>query len=645
MDTAQSNVVDTAITMDVALDLDFQKQAGEIALSVGEPDEVFKPSIHIAMTDAMTQFIRAGMPPKYKDNVVVLFPNLDVGLKDVYQRMVNNNTALVYIPKANVDNPNATIPIYFSAFRQLVESLGCQVIRKTKSPASSYSVSSDIDQISGMLYTNPSIGINTVNPWTGTGENDLKEQIKLYDIHVACQTNYSIPFIGKLQAVGKAINTQMAVASDDDYISTNMKLYIETDQEVLAIMKEAGMINNQNIPAIIWAGSMMKESFLDARILETRNALLSHPDPDKREASTKTLLNILSKLHVYDILTKGVDDYYMKKIIDLILPIPHTSPFQTPTGDMSNFLGEDMNVVFKNEEVIEEMENSLKYERMPVFAYGTKNPNILKVKMDLDNIYTSLLHMSSGVVKQNSQATINRVIDPMNEVYSTQLFEDMKKWAKELKKNEEAGKIGVDAVPQKFKDYLDLYFHNPKLSMDQARFTDEWKDHGLKETFARAGTVDESIVLDEFRKVDKFILRMWENFLNLYNNFGKKYQPKSYRVLQANNPTAQNVRNIEEATTKLAEQAIIGKITTLPFFHLSNPRNSIQRPCLLLAREPRFSHIKKGSTIAQGDRATWTTGLYDMYGFTHTITDSIVESEFNVTRSTLRGANIIKVPN
>jgi hypothetical protein len=88
---------------------------------------------------------------------------------------------------------------------------------------------------------------------------------------------------------------------------------------------------------------------------------------------------------------------------------------------------------------------------------------------------------------------------------------------------------------------------------------------------------------------------------------------------------------------KLTNQALLGTITTIPMFHLSNDRRVINRKALLYCVEPRFAagnSLFEEGTDNLKTNLTWFSGTYIMTGFEHTISKGAVQSSFAINRPT-----------
>ena len=666
--------MDNAITEAVTL-----KVSAPPALAEPTPiDNIWQPSIHIALTQAMTQFIAAAVPIKYKNNVVVLFPNLDIALKETLERdvAIMGRYTPTIIPGRR--GTHTTEPGLFygshrmNALKELVESLGLQLIHKAAT-SNRGTGTSQITRLSwpqalgggfhagGVSQEAPplaSIGVNTATQLNSISEKDLLEEQhpghddhlkhapgwwEAHSVHVACQSNYQVPFLDKLKSVGEALNKTIAGdASEKNYFPINMGIYIESDQAVLNTMHENNLIADPHTPAIIWADSDMKNSFLDGRVMEADYPFSEETlerfkqlNWDPTTFPTESISKTLHKLHLYDML-RGVSRDYMKKITELLLPVPYMGTFGY-TGDIENFLSEN-DVINDNEDDHNYSKEfgKIVHDRMPVFAYGFRNSNILSVKMDLDGIYTGLLHMNHGQVQQNKQY-VQRILLPLTQLVKEQLFRDIKFW--KIKSDEMDGK-----VPEQFKEYIRPFIETTMFG-SIASFTKDWEEMGLASTFVRA-TIDltaDTVFGDWFDDEETYMEIMWEGFLKLYDTFGNDPMPKSVLTVKGNNPTAGAIRASSQSLSKMAAQQIVGKITTIPMFALSTPRMVISRPCRLLAREPRFSQVA-GRRFPGGDRATWTSGYYILFGFKHVIQTNTVQSEFSITRSTLMGSTITNKP-
>ena len=67
------------------------------------------------------------------------------------------------------------------------------------------------------------IGLNTSTELNNLAIKEIGEWWEQRDVRVACQTNYQVPFIDKLQSVGEAIKKEVAGnAGKDEYFPIDM---------------------------------------------------------------------------------------------------------------------------------------------------------------------------------------------------------------------------------------------------------------------------------------------------------------------------------------------------------------------------------------------------------------------------------------
>ena len=348
-------------------------------------------------------------------------------------------------------------------------------------------------------------------------------------------------------------------------------------------------------------------------------------------------------LHTSDIL-QGLDSDYMQSVIDYVLPIAWIGPFG-PTGIMGGsddyFLEEDTNLL--TGEGAKTMEDLKKAQpatasKMPVFSFGTKNPNILDIDIDINTQYMDLINnaspatipaqqMATAIIpkKFTSQAnTMFANIDDLNvDDYDKDIY-----------------KLMDVKVPKGFLPLVEPFFESEVLSGDDVDMGAQWE-----EVFDNLGPeeykgLNDSMGGKSFSGEDtkeQFYVFMWQAFQDLMMQV---HIPKSQQNTGGKNASKVVQSKMARSASKMAAQALQGSIKTLPFFNLSTVRRAIRRTCLLYCIEPRFFIADKGGIEA--GHTTWFSGVYDILGFEHNVSTDTVDSKFRIARSPLRGGAIVK---
>jgi len=96
------------------------------------------------------------------------------------------------------------------------------------------------------------------------------------------------------------------------------------------------------------------------------------------------------------------------------------------------------------------------------------------------------------------------------------------------------------------------------------------------------------------------------------------------------NPEAAPAMSVN-ATSDMSTQTITAMVRTTPFFDISNAQNAVGQSVMVLGVEPKFTGTKENPQFLKTH--SWFSGVYNIFGFRHTISQSDVSSEFSVTRT------------
>ena len=155
-------------------------------------------------------------------------------------------------------------------------------------------------------------------------------------------------------------------------------------------------------------------------------------------------------------------------------------------------------------------------------------------------------------------------------------------------------------------------------------YGDSWKgqaDGTESELVARDASDDE---IDEAR--NQFFIFMWKTFSAL-----TKEVPRS-TIRQGGVATMEQcVANHAKLTNQLTSLVVSAKITTLPMFNLSSRPRVIGRDSLVLGMEPTIQGVDYNMK-EYAKKSSWFSGVYQVYGFEHRISNSEVTSEFVVNK-------------
>lgn len=609
-----------------------------------------KPSFHLAVTQALTEFIKAGTQ---NNNVLVLLPDLDKYLANYLETLLQQQRTkiMTYYQFASLSDTEWDLKrglAYYGAFREALEGIGLGL-----SESSRYAISGREP-----VTTQP-IGRSTFANLekSVTAKEEIVDWFQSREIKAIVQCDYdrSTSFLDKLQNVAACINNKIVEFSTSSIPAPNPQLpkdsglpIGETDFNILTLMKEATLIPSDDKPALIWGDSVLVTDYLLAHSLEKTQD--SENTGSQRKQQTDKLKKVI---HPMDILN-GLNYDYMQKVEDYIIPIPWLSafgqvPWASANEDVSMFdtFAGDSNILSTQ---LRELKRTqpIQVNRMPVFSFGTSHPNILSVDFEIDAIYYAALGMAvptpdpsnqiaTGIIKPGQGKLINKYFKKLEEIIES----DTRSEAKIKETRERLLSEGVDIgdkfksrdpsdPPGLFKRYLENWF-GEAITEEQGQIYDTFDalndssaENSARKVKNRGG--------DDKEEYYKF---MWKNFVNLYNK--SKEVPLSVRLMPSNtDPVGQSIVTSTKMKETVAEQPFSGSISTIPMFHLSNTRNTMGRPCILTCIEPRFNQSSNKLDLQR----TWFSGKYTIAGFKHTITNNRAESEFYIMKDPAKGTEL-----
>jgi len=663
-------------------------------------NRLFTPSLHLAFKECMTRYIEAAIPELYAGNVLVFFPNIDEYIKEHWVNTYGsawgrgNLGGKWPVYGLNYDT-RITLPGYrgglggdpalgryaigewgdasgtrwFNAFQNVADSLGLMLVHTPPAPMNSME-REDLEKVwdysevgYGPQQVRPPealpkimIGRTEANRVAGQVDTpNLREWWVDKNISLLCKNNFHTPFVEKLASVAGALSNAFNNSKANDAWPLSVQLYIETDQAVLTAMKDNGLIRTDKIPAVIWADSFLKSKYLDARVVGE----FGGPSNDVVKVAAK-IASEDKNLHLIDRL--GVNANYLISVFNQLQPTPHEGPFGwvgKSATDLDSELQNDPNVKKSYDKYMKD--HAIMANRLPIFSFGVKSSNILSVKLDLNNVYTSFLHMNLGKALANQIVNSDYILAPLtskNAVPFTNLglgSGDVAKFFVEFRelKKERAAAVEMgreDTIPQKFKKMVDPWWATARggatsIAPGRSAGRDTWMAHGQwNAVFDRLEGGGNTLPLlrkriteledsDEDKK--EFYQLMWETFSRLYAEAGEAHVIRhSYTLQPGKNTIGQSIRTNAQTVDRLMSLQLVGKITTLPMFSLSNPRQALNRSCLLYGREPRFANVGVRESEESITHSTWFSGIYTMYGWKHVIRKDTVESEFFVSRDT-----------
>jgi len=597
-------------------------------LTYGASDPLFRkdvddynPSLHRAVTEAITNFIKVGAD---ENNVYVLLPDLDKFLgkyledkRDIAKEAfkINRHPDDIEAVMTNLSGEEERVIINFLTFKSALEGLGLTL-----------SEVADSKNSDSYLPVGPITCLNL--------EKDALSRTA-FDAHMAwfegrqfkaviqCDYLDNISFLDKLKSVRDAIQANLQKEPRKikkqkyvPYLLTHPQS--ETDMSILKVIKEH-ILGDFNVikPLILWGDSGVITDYLYARSYEEWNS------PRRTNATplyTDKIEDVISPIDI----EKGLNTNYMNAVLDSIVLSGGNGPF----GPITAYHNGD---------------------QIPIFTFGYENPNILDLDIDFDAIYTAAITMAKPSTINSQQATTG--------IQKTGSSTQAKNLTKELKKLADGTDWFDDAtatpnkVPNEFVKYIKNLKDKASIHDDlsdktrlQKRFIKYghtglgWRDekaHSRKPFFIR-WSLDvfegASIIYNKYLnppdeafnpELDAGWVKMvWLLYCRDYKARKIKGKGGTTKSFAGKSPVISSLLNSKAISKNISNQLIKVLITTVPLFHLSTLRRTLWRLCYVICKEPQ---------IAQSDnknKVTWFTGEYNIVGFSHTITSTNATSDF-----------------
>ena len=607
----------------------------DIEGALGDP---YKPSFHWVVKKVLESFLRKGIGPIGGDdpNVLVLFPNLDEFLANYLSR----KRASVKASINKSDEPgrlNNDKIIDFLTFKAALEGIGLSLglrYPEEKAQGSATSNKAAVNKTRAVqLGQPPKEGSRLwVDGLWGEHYIDALEIVAMLECdHV------TTPYAETIVNVGNAIQTLIRDYYQES-VRVNFMQYVqlETDFNMLRIMKKAQLIERDDTPCYIYGDSIIITDYLRAALLEwsvtdihSKGKLspgeVDLDDPVLTQEQLESFTNnYLTKfVNPLDVIV-GLNLEYMKEVVNYAMPPQFPGAFgeRTLADFDESALPHDANR--------SKLDNKKKVHpflasRMPVFSFGTKSPNIIGVEFDFDSFFTGAMaktattpiighQMKSGLIPDRYTGKADR------------LFQRMKNWSDNW--DEEMN------VPVDFMEYVEKYYVTSWLN---TRGGIDLKDQKwLKEAFTNLG-IEDMVSVENFGvwtfmggKKD-FYQYMWRGIEALFDQ--SNLDTYSTRNVGSTSMVDSLINRHVALSTFIINNVFTGVVTTLPMFNLSTLKRVMNRPCLLYCVEPQFMHNSEGKKSTKDKpNLTWFTAMYMLTGFKHTINSTNVESEFLITK-------------
>jgi len=599
----------------------------------GDPagKDVSKPSLHKIITDTLRSFLQTSTN---SSNVMVLFPNLDKLLAKYYKQeweAVKSSNADVYYTN-DAEKLLGWKVWHIEATREVLEGLGFTMScsRNSYKGRMGDLIFNELErQVDDIAVSNWVLGTKAGTP---ASPDSVIAWLEDRDFRCELSTNGLYETVKEKLESFKNHLQEAITQTTDEAPPFNVGWYYETDYQILRILEGYGLIKDRHKPALIFGDLQTIRMVLNGVYFEDPSLTAGESAVAESEWTAGTpgvtgdvlieekLKSVLSFFDIED----GYCFNLIKDLYEVENPIPWLGPFgPTANESMENFLPEDTNINSMEYEALKQSQ-SYKFSRMPVFSFGTKNPNILNFDMDINKQYTKLLN-TFNYINMPAFGVTTAILGKNTK--EAQDACDLLSKVIEFQKVSFKGPVNKSGIPVEFAKIVTNYW-KPK---ERSGARGLWHPEG---TITNFGDWEEvfailapNYTLDrEFSNLDDFIYFLWSAFCSLTQGD----VPRSSLRIRGVNPINQMLNKHIDIGEKMSGFSYLGTIKTIPMFHLSNARRASQgRQAVVLGIEPKFIGTDGNSVPPT---STWFSGLYNINGFKHTITKSAVHSEFAVVK-------------
>ncbi len=636
----------------------FNKKAFEVEKKIYEPllkevgsdyePDIWKPSIHKVIRDAIRNFIKQAIG--MNTNVLCILPDLDKYLAKEFEKRLKEVRASMKGWQSDKEDDWEKITSHIQATKEVLETCGLNFVEELNDKLQ-MAVG---DNVWGRLENieDPA----KVMEWLQT--KDLTAIISSDGVEESIQDKIK----NIMEKIKEAVDNLGAIPDFAPY------WYVECDFQMLEVMYkhfggrdikagkksqtgpmyESNSVGKPMSPVVVVGDKNTIMSYLQARILskqslDDKGNVMSFDSVAGQVAEVKKAVN--EEINPYD-RADGLTYEFMKDIFDISEPIPWLSPFGQSTGvgnEDDQYLPGDTNIPQNTLEQLKK-EQPLSALRMPVFTLGTKNPNVLSLDIDINKQYYNSMNnfdMQNRTAQQYTTAIMGKGSEESQEV--TEIFNAIDKL--NLNNTDKNGiPIGFEAIVSPYWDAntrIGGWLHKAVGAGGGGSGGGEIDDLGgvetLFHTFGTDNDMPELVDPDgkDFDSKADMVSFMWKAF----SAIGKTYKTKPKAKKQTSGKGVAGGKNSIMTAAKmaatLASKALLGTVTTLPMFHLSNDRRVLTRKVLLYCIEPRFAagnSLFEEGTDNLKTNLIWFSGTYTMTGFEHTITKGSVQSSFAINR-------------
>ena len=605
--TGESDRIFSAESMAARKDFYDKLQPADQQISIPYFKDKLGYSIHDVVTQVLTRFLQNATG---KTNVLVLLPDLDKVLSKMlsekYDGSLWENTA-DWIDDFTGGNEEVIDTVnYLEAARQLFSELGMKMVESLG--AGVQSVNNDIFSELEDEVTNPT---------------QLLEYLEKKHITVALSTNIKTEsFAQALKKVFDAIRNEAEAAFGEGTNVEDFEMveHVVNDYVVLSSLARKGLIPDTGSPLYVVGTRSFVDDFLYGQVaFKTEDGKPSNFNQIKGKTTEDAAVpphidsELNSRVSPLDIL-KGLDSQHIKNMAFYVDPSLAFSPF-------------GFNAVAQTDIQVELDESLANKWTMPIFSLGTRNANVMELKLDMNAGYLTSLSQTSfskdtyntkiqGILEDDSAK--KNVIDVLNGIDAL----DFQLLGQQI----ESGNGGAEF--DKFKKYVDPF-------RGQGGFWWWSNDREDSETFDAVLEIFEEVnetFAEELKKAgdeDSSDSEFYKGMYAAFTGFINEY-PRMDLQRKTGSDGATTISTLAAMKKFLKRLAIVGTVKTIPLFQLSSSKRTINKTCYVYAREPRFQGVNFGPDA--DNTPPFYIGVYTITGFRHSISGNNAYSEFQLAR-------------
>jgi hypothetical protein len=255
----------------------------------------------------------------------------------------------------------------------------------------------------------------------------------------------------------------------------------------------------------------------------------------------------------------------------------------------------------------EQQQIELHLAKIPVFKYGTSNPNVVKADFNLGAFYTPAL------LSIQSISPLTGFLNLLNNEDISFLTDPKGKKIKDLQSGPSKDLI-LKLIAARRHTGVSL---NDSDNYNYLRKESIGPEENIPDILTLLGldNLPEEDLLTVYNELQKLILL--HNRSDLPYNYGKL------------NKTDNVQSSIIELLRKVVMTPLTGTLTTLPYFRLSSVANTLFSECIFLNKEPRIINRHGDSQEIN----SILSGRYKIFGFKHEISNTRIQSSFTLIKN------------